>query len=151
MLGSTSPNASVTIKGTNTTTDAPLILKTITADEKGIFKTSMFVSTDSIYAFTISAKKDGTQAKDVAFATNVALGVINTTISDIEIPFPQEINGEPKECERKPDLNNDSKVDLIDFSILLSQWRTFDCLADLDKSGRVDLKDLGILLKAWTK
>ena len=56
LLGSTSPNASVTIKGTNTTTDAPLILKTITADEKSIFKTSMFVSTDSIYAFTISAK-----------------------------------------------------------------------------------------------
>ena len=73
------------------------------------------------------------------------------TLSDIEIPFPQDINGEPKECERKPDLNGDGEVNLVDFSILLSQWRMFNCKADLDKSGRVDLKDLGILLKAWTK
>ena len=149
ILGSTTPNAVVTIRGENTSVAFAKISKTITADNQGIFKTS-FATPSGVYFFTIFAGKDGVKSQEVTFTANV-LADTTMTLSDIEIPFPQEINGKPEECERKPDLNGDGKVDLIDFSILLSQWRMFDCKADLDKSGRVDLKDLSILLKAWTK
>ncbi len=150
LLGSTAPNAKVIIQGKHINATETQISKTINADAQGIFKISFSVSVMGIYYFTISAEKDSIKAKEVSFTTNVIAGVVNT-ISNIEVPFPQEINGSPKECERNPDINGDGKVDLVDFSILLSQWRTFDCKADLDGSGRVDLKDLEILLKARTK
>ena len=49
------------------------------------------------------------------------------------------------------DLNNDSRVDLVDFSILLFNWGVpKDSIADLNKDGKVDLVDFSILLYWWT-
>ena len=48
------------------------------------------------------------------------------------------------------DLNEDGKVDLIDFSILLSKWGTSDATADINCDGIVDLIDLSILMSHWT-
>ena len=49
------------------------------------------------------------------------------------------------------DLNNDSRVDLVDFSILLFNWGVpKDPIADLNKDGKVDLVDFSILLYWWT-
>ena len=150
ILGSTAPNASVIIDGENTTISSPLIHKTLAADAQGIFRADFMIDKGGIYVFSIYAQKDGATTEKVSFATNIQLS-LPTTISGVEVPFPQEINGKPEKCERKSDLNGDGRVNLTDFSILLSQWRTFDCKTDLDKSGRVDLKDLSIMLEAWSK
>ena len=49
------------------------------------------------------------------------------------------------------DLNNDNRVDLVDFSILLFNWGVpKDSIADLNKDGKVDLVDFSILLYWWT-
>lgn len=48
------------------------------------------------------------------------------------------------------DLNNDGKVNLADFSILLFYWGTSTPLADLNGDGKVDLRDFSILLFNWT-
>jgi hypothetical protein len=49
------------------------------------------------------------------------------------------------------DLNNDNRVDLVDFSILLFNWGVpEDSIADLNKDGKVDLVDFSILLYWWT-
>ena len=153
LLGSTAPNAKVIIQGKHINAAETQISKTINADAQGIFKVSLLVPVTGIYYFTVSAsaEKDGIKTKEVAFTANISSEIIATTISNIEVPFPQDINGSPKECERKPDINGDGKVNLADFSILLSQWRTFDCRTDLDASGRVDLKDLEILFSDWTR
>jgi hypothetical protein len=148
LLGFTAPDAKVTIQGKYINATETQILKTISAGAQGIFKISLFVPVTGIYFFTVSAEKDGVKANKVTFTANISPDVTVATIFNIEVPFPQDINGNPEECERKPDINGDGKVDLTNFSILLSKWRTFDCRTDLDGSGRVDLKDLEILLKA---
>lgn len=48
------------------------------------------------------------------------------------------------------DLNNDQKVNLADFSILLYYWGTNTQLADLNGDHKVDLRDFSILLFNWT-
>jgi len=57
------------------------------------------------------------------------------------------------QCGRS-DLNCDSKVNLIDFSILLFYWDLTDYSknprVDIDKNGDIGLKDLSIMLYDWT-
>ncbi len=49
-----------------------------------------------------------------------------------------------------PDINGDGKVNLIDFSILLTGWGTSAPKADLNCDGKVNLADFSILLFNWT-
>lgn len=48
------------------------------------------------------------------------------------------------------ELNGDSKVNLVDFSILLFHWNTDNPIADLNGDGKVNLTDFSILLFNWT-
>ena len=49
-----------------------------------------------------------------------------------------------------PDLNNDKKVNLVDFSIFLLSWNSHDVRSDFNKDGIVNLADFSILLFNWT-
>lgn len=51
---------------------------------------------------------------------------------------------------KNPDLNLDGKVNLIDFSIMLSHWLEDYDLADLTSDGIVNLSDVSVLLFYWT-
>ncbi|MBU4217251.1 hypothetical protein L6270_05495 [Candidatus Parcubacteria bacterium] len=60
-------------------------------------------------------------------------------------------------AEQKPagacsggDLNQDGKVNIVDFSILLYNWNTADVCADQNNSGKVDLIDFSIMMFYWT-
>lgn len=48
------------------------------------------------------------------------------------------------------DLNHDSKVNLVDFSILLYHWGSANACADQNHNGKVDLTDFSIMLYNWT-
>lgn len=48
------------------------------------------------------------------------------------------------------DLNRDGKVNLVDFSILLSNWQTDDEVADINADGIVSIPDFSIMLFQWT-
>lgn len=48
------------------------------------------------------------------------------------------------------DINGDGKVNLIDFSIMLSHWGTDEASADFNNDGTVSLADFSILLFNWT-
>ena len=51
---------------------------------------------------------------------------------------------------KKGGLNNDSKVDIVDLGILLSNWgKTTKPPSDINQDGKVDVIDLGILLSNW--
>ncbi len=50
----------------------------------------------------------------------------------------------------KTDINGDQKVNLVDFSIMLSSWGTNDLGADFSGDGKVNLADFSILLFNWT-
>lgn len=49
-----------------------------------------------------------------------------------------------------PDINGDGKVNLIDFSIMLSAWLSTDEKSDLNVDRIVNLADVSILLFNWT-
>lgn len=50
----------------------------------------------------------------------------------------------------RADLNKDGKVNLVDFSIMLTAWNTANANADINEDGRVGLADFSILLFNWT-
>jgi hypothetical protein len=50
----------------------------------------------------------------------------------------------------RSDLNRDTKVNLVDFSILLFNWRGTDPVSDINQDGVVNLTDFSIMLSNWT-
>jgi hypothetical protein len=50
----------------------------------------------------------------------------------------------------QPDMNSDSKVNLVDFSIFLLSWNTSDAPADFNCDKIVNLADFSIMLFQWT-
>lgn len=50
----------------------------------------------------------------------------------------------------RSDINGDDKVNLVDFSILLTVWGRADDRADMNLDGTVNLADFSILLFNWT-
>jgi hypothetical protein len=50
----------------------------------------------------------------------------------------------------RADLNKDKKVNLVDFSILLFNWKSDDPVADINQDGDVNLTDFSIMLFQWT-
>lgn len=50
----------------------------------------------------------------------------------------------------RADINKDKKVNLVDFSILLSFWNQDNADADINSDGTVGLTDFSILLFNWT-
>ncbi len=52
--------------------------------------------------------------------------------------------------KNRADLNRDGKVNLVDFSILLFNWKGSDATADINQDGVVNLTDFSIMLANWT-
>lgn len=50
----------------------------------------------------------------------------------------------------RADLNKDNKVNLVDFSILLFNWKGTDAVADINQDRVVNLTDFSIMLSNWT-
>ncbi|HSW80138.1 MAG TPA: DUF1996 domain-containing protein [Candidatus Saccharimonadales bacterium] len=55
----------------------------------------------------------------------------------------------PPPISSSGDLNNDSHVNLVDLSIMLSKWGSNDATADLNHDGAVNVTDLSILLSHY--
>jgi hypothetical protein len=51
---------------------------------------------------------------------------------------------------RRGDLNQDGTVDVVDLSIMLSDWESSDPVSDINGDGTVDVVDLSIMLSNWT-
>lgn len=54
------------------------------------------------------------------------------------------------DLSNRSDINHDGKVNLVDFSIMLSFWNTDNEPADINSDGIVNLADFSILLFNWT-
>lgn len=74
------------------------------------------------------------------FATNILSEIIPTNLSLSKLKI------------KIADINDNGKVDLIDVSILLTNWGTpKNQNADLNGDGKVSAKDLSILLSKWSR
>ena len=73
------------------------------------------------------------------FATNILSKIIPTNITLL------------KSKTKIADINENGRVDLVDVSILLTNWGVpKDPRADLNEDDKVDTKDLSILLSKWS-
>ncbi len=61
-----------------------------------------------------------------------------------------EAPAEQADTGNRSDINKDGKVNLVDFSILLTHWNDSDPDADINLDGTVNLSDFSILLFNWT-
>jgi hypothetical protein len=78
-----------------------------------------------------------------------ARGELDDKVSPLSPPLAIGL-GEPEQCSIPGDINCDGKVNLTDFSIMLSAWLTTDPDSDINDDGTVNLADFSILLFNWT-
>jgi hypothetical protein len=134
IFGTTAPNATVTVHVHST----PQFVQQVAASSVGRwfkqFDTSLLAMGDHI-TFSRSSLNDRVtdQSETVAFIVGQA------TI--------------PTDATKRSDLNNDGKVNIIDFSMLLYYWQRTPpstSKADIIKDGIVNVSDLSIMLYDWT-
>lgn len=104
------------------------------ADERGVWHTE------------IPANDLARGAYDVYART-----ILGNVMSDFTAAPPVGIGEEPAfDGASRTDINGDEKVNLVDFSILLTFWGTSNAGADINGDGTVDLADFSIMLFNWT-
>lgn len=145
-LGYTAPNATITV----TVPSPVLIQKKVTADSFGAW----FYKLDSSnLALGIYASKARANTSSTTSSLSDPLNFIVSTINKIRTPqrniaVAQSTLGSRTRC----DLNNDNKVNILDFSIMAFWYKRigFPKLVDLNQDGKVNLTDLSILAYCWT-
>ncbi len=68
-------------------------------------------------------------------------------------PGPSPTPPEPRRKCNGANLNDDSKIDILDFSILLHYWKSknpANHCADINQNGIVDIYDFSIMMYQWT-
>ncbi len=165
------------VSGVVTTISGALLPPTITIDKRKILKgDTLVISGESAPQISIVAHVhsdqevltnttssdagawkinfDTSQLADEDFHTVKAN--FETRIGDnvVQSSFSQELSfyvGQDSTGKKfLADLNGDSKVNLVDFSILLFNWGSAGPAGDLNGDHKVDLTDFSILLFNWT-
>lgn len=130
ILGQTAPESDVSIS-----INSPEIVKKTKAEVDGTW----------FYPFDTTVLDEGfhtTRAK----ATSPE-GLLSTFSQTLGFSIGEEIVG----LIKKADINNDEKVNLVDFSVLLYNWGfPQNPATDLNTDGRVNLVDFSIMLYWWT-
>lgn len=110
----------------------------------GVYSATNTISTANFEYVAMSASDIN------AFLVSKGSWLANYTIAEyISVPYPVIYNAPPPTPPHKTgDANNDGVIDLLDLSVLASQWGgTGD--SDFNYDGVVDLLDLSILASAW--
>ena len=135
--GATIPGARVEISvspQSAATTSSQVYSYTATSSVTGAWDASIDTSTLSKGIYVVSARAIESAQEKSDFGKPLFLGV----------------GGGATPSSGNSDINGDGKVNLIDFSIMLSQWGTAGTTADLNGDGTVNLADFSILLFNWT-
>lgn len=63
--------------------------------------------------------------------------------------YSNAVTASPAAPGNTSDINADGTIDIVDLSILLSNWGPTGSTSDINSDGKVDIIDLSILLSAW--
>jgi hypothetical protein len=113
--------------------EANAVRKTMTADEKGAWKITL--AAEDLIAFTYELRVR-------AFLPDTGYSVYGEAV---ELGNAKSVSF----C-RKSDLNDDGKVNFVDFSILLFNWGKDNPRVDINGDGKINLADFSIMLTCWT-
>ncbi len=104
--------------------------------------------TGGVWEFTIPAKDLKRGTYDIKVKT-----VTPSASSEYSAPVYVGVGEAPSrqvDNDNRSDINKDGKVNLVDFSILLTHWNEDDPDADINEDNTVNLADFSILLFNWT-
>jgi hypothetical protein len=139
-------NKAITISGFSEPSSTVDIVVTSQESLQNPFEASTTANQTGAWSYTLSTAgfpMDTYQIK----ARSLVIGLAASNYSSISFLGVGEA-ANPK--LKVGDLNNDGKINLVDFSILLAHWGTSYASDDLNGNGTVDLPDLSILLFHWT-
>lgn len=136
IFGQSTPESEITI---NVNSEEELFVKT-TSDEKGIYLYNLDTSLLEIGQHHTKSK---TSLNDEISSFSKTLGFLVGT---------KNVLAEKKKKALKGDINNDGRVNLIDFSIEAYWYQRSNPLikADLNLDGKVNLVDFSIMAFYWT-
>src|SRR3989338_1309910 len=133
--GQSIPNAKIELHINNSER-----VETTTTDASGLWTISLKTASLRVAEHTLRARSVGgttSLATQSSFSTTLQLFV-----------------GVDGQATRPSDLNRDTKINLVDFSILIFWWGTnggnSNPPADINGNGRVGIEDFSILLFNWT-
>ncbi len=134
----TSPTSGATVSGTVNITATATDNQSVNRVEFYLDNTLLFTDTSSPYSYSWNSitATDGSHS----LKAKAIDGIGNNVTSAISITVVNKKLG---------DINNDTKVDILDLSLLLTYWNTNNSSADLNQSGVVEILDLSILLTKW--
>jgi hypothetical protein len=101
------------------------------------------------WSLTVDTKEfpnGGYQIKTRAENTKEGLSDFSSSIN-FGIGQPAPSGGDT--CSRS-DINQDKKINLIDFSILLYNWGKLNSTGDINLDGKVNLVDFSLMMYCWT-
>ena len=94
-------------------------------------------------SYRIKTKSESPQGLMSIFSNELSFEIKSGSL------LPEPIPPVPGFCSGA-DFNQDGKVNLIDFSIMLYWWEGDNDCIDLNNTGKIDLTDFSILLYWWT-
>lgn len=145
------PTGSITAPSAGATVSGSQDIKVSASDNVGVTKVNFLIDgvfeksdTSAPYEWTWDTRANSNAQHTILVkiydaANNKTEKTINVTVNnDSE---PPAVRG---------DINSDSKVDIVDLSILLSNWGSGDTGSDINGDDDVDIVDLSILLSEWS-
>jgi hypothetical protein len=132
------PNARIEIAvrlQSNATTSSETYSYVATSTPAGAWRASIDTGSFNTGIYVVSARSIRSSQEKSDFGAPVFLGVGTTPRAS---------------GTSRSDINGDNKVNLVDFSILLSNWGTATAASDLNSDGTVNLADFSIMLFNWT-
>lgn len=139
-FGSTAPNAEVRLSFG----DTPELLKKIKANAVGVWKYTLDTHELGLGDFDVKARSL-TENNLSPYGDPLLFRIGDTNRSRAKV---SELPGFRKRC----DLNNDSRVNILDFSIMAFWYKRlgFPHRVDLNSDNSINLTDLSILAYCWT-
>lgn len=92
----------------------------------------------------------GARISEGSFVIQARAEIGDKAPSSLSPPLVIGVGEKSPSTTGSPDINGDGRVNLTDFSIMLSAWGTSDSGSDFNGDGIVNLADFSILLFNWT-
>ncbi len=133
---------------------APQTEITITVNSQKTFFVKAVTGNDGMYFYDLDTSDLDYETYAVKAQASIGNKIISEFSHSIEFQVGKKTVFEkpPSKCPAKVDFNEDCKVDLIDFSILLYWFNKENPPAaiDLNADGKIEIIDFSILVYYWT-
>lgn len=139
------PTATITSPTNGSTVSGTVNIAATASDNQAVNRVEFYLDNTLLisdttspysYSWNSTTATDGThnlKAKAIDGVGNSFTATVSVTVTN----------------QKMGDINGDSKVDILDLSLLLTFWNTNNTASDLNQSGLVDILDLSILLTKW--